>query len=298
MPSAELVIVAFVGLALLASVISSKTRTPYTLLLVLLGMLLATSSVSSILGVDLINDQLVGGGLFVVLVLPPLLFETTINMRAEAFASVSPPALLLATLGVVVTTLVRGVLLWRLAALPVYPAFLFAALIAPTDVATVLEIFKRVGVPEKLSTLLETEAVFNDATGILVFATLLASFNASGLSLAGASTQFLLQFGGGVLIGLAVAVGASMLHRLVSERMSEVILTIATVYGSYALARSVGASGLIAVAVTGLYYGNLVISREVDVTAQLVKSFWNVIAFIANTAAFLFIGLSTNIGEL
>ncbi len=101
------VIVAFVGLALLASVISSKTKTPYTLLLVLLGMILATSSVSSILGVDLIYEQLVGGGLFVVLVLPPLLFETMINIRAEAFTSVSRPALLLATLGVVVATLAR-----------------------------------------------------------------------------------------------------------------------------------------------------------------------------------------------
>ena len=298
MPAAEVVIVAFLGLALLASLISNRTRTPYTLLLVLIGMLLAASSTSSLLGVDLIKQQLEGGRLFVALVLPSLLFETMINIKTEEFASVSRPALLLATLGVVVATLVGGLLLWGIAALPIYPAFLFAALIAPTDVATVLEIFKRVGVPEKLATLLETEAVFNDATGILVFATLLASFNASGLSLAGASTQFLLQFGGGVLIGLAVAAGASMLHRLVSERMSEVILTIATVYGSYALARSVGASGLIAVAVTGLYYGNLVISREVDVTAQLIKSFWNVIAFIANTAAFLFIGLSTNIGEL
>src|SRR6267143_6146725 len=107
MPSAELVIVAFVGLALLASVISSKTRTPYTLLLVLLGMLLATTSASSFLGVDLISQQL-GGGLFVVLVLPPLLYETMINIRVEAFTSVSRPALLLATLGVVLATLVGG----------------------------------------------------------------------------------------------------------------------------------------------------------------------------------------------
>ncbi len=298
MPAAEVVIVAFLGLALLASLISNRTRTPYTLLLVLIGMLLAASSTSSLLGVDLIYQQLVGGRLFVALVLPSLLFETMINIKAEEFASVSRPALLLATLGVVVATVVGGLLLWGIAALPIYPAFLFAALIAPTDVATVLEIFKRVKVPEKLTTLLETEAVFNDATGIIVFATLLASFNVSGLSLAGASAQFLLQFGGGVLIGLAVAVGASMLQRLISERMTEVILTIATVYGSYALARSIGASGLIAVAVTGLYYGNKVISKEVDVSAQLVKSFWNVIAFIANTAAFLFIGLSTNIGEL
>ncbi|HLQ03586.1 MAG TPA: sodium:proton antiporter [Nitrososphaerales archaeon] len=298
MPSTEIVIVAFLGLALLASVISSKTRTPYTLLLVLLGMLLATSSASSILGVDLIYSQLVGGGLFVVLVLPPLLFETMMNIRVEAFTSVSRPALLLATLGVVVATLVGGVLLWRLAGIPIYPAFLFAALIAPTDVATVLEIFKRVGVPEKLATLLETEAVFNDATGILVFASILASFNSSGPSLAAASADFLLRFGGGLLVGLAVAMGASMLHRLVSERMSDLILTIATVYGSYAIAGAIGASGLIAVAVTGLYYGNTVISREVDVAAQFVKDFWKVLAYIANTLAFLVIGLSTNVGQL
>jgi Na+:H+ antiporter len=298
MPSIQLVIVGFLSIALLASIISSKTRTPYTVVLVLLGIILAASSASSLFGVNLIYDQLVGGSTFVVLVLPPLLFETMINIRVSAFTSVSRAALLLATLGVVVATLVGGVLLWTLAGLPIYSSFLFASLIAPTDVATVLEIFRRIGVPERLATLLETEAALNDATGILVFATILASFNVSGLSLAVASVNFLLRFGGGALIGLLVGVGASSLYRIVGGGMPELMLSIATVFGSYATADAVGASGLIAVAITGIYYGNMVISREVDLMAQMVKSFWNVLAYVANTIAFLFIGLSTNVTEL
>ncbi len=77
------------------------------------------------------------------------------SIKVEEFRAVSRPALLLATAGVLIANVVGGVILWRFAGLPTYGAFLFAALIAPTDVATVLEIFSRTKVPVRLATLME-----------------------------------------------------------------------------------------------------------------------------------------------
>lgn len=299
MPSTGIVITGFLGIALAASLVSRRTRTPYTVVLVLLGLGLAASSVSALIGVNLIYSQLIGGGLFVGLVLPPLLFESMMNVRPDEFRSVSRPSLLLATVGVVIATGICALLLWELGGIPLYSALLFATVIAPTDVATVMEIFRRVKVPSRLSTLMETEAAFNDATGIALFSVVLAGITASAHPLVDAVTGFMLQFGGGVLVGLGVSYGARYIHKLVSDPLSETILTIATVYGSYTLAANLQVSGLIAVAIAGLSYGSSHRTRRIQgEDSTMVTSFWTVLAFVANTLAFLYIGLSTNVNEL
>lgn len=299
MPSTELVITAFLGIALAASVVSRKTRTPYTVVLVIIGLVLAASSVSQYLGVDLLYDRFVGGGLFVGLVLPALLFETMMNLDANEFRRVLRPSLLLATVGTVIATLVVGYIMFLVAALTLFSAFLFAALISPTDAATVLEVFRRMTVPKSLSTMLETEATFNDATGVVVFTIILTSFSALGQSFFAALGQFAYVLGGGVIVGLAVAYGARMLSRVASEPLSQVVLTITAAYGSFALASAIGASGLIAVALTGIYFGNATMRERVPgATAEEVRAFWVILAFAANTLAFLFVGLSTNVVAL
>src|SRR6266704_288878 len=122
MPSFEIILSAFLAISLTASIISSRARAPYTIILVLFGVAIAGSSLSSILGVSLLYDSLVGGGLFVGLVLPPLLFETTMNIRFEEFRAVARPALRLATVGVVIATVVGGIFLWQIIQLPLLPS--------------------------------------------------------------------------------------------------------------------------------------------------------------------------------
>jgi len=298
LPSFEIILSAFLAISLTATIISSKARAPYTIILVLFGVAIAASSLSSVLGVSLLYDSLVGGGLFVGLVLPPLLFETTMNIRFEEFRAVARPALRLATVGVVIATVVGGIFLWQIIQLPLLPSFLFASIIAPTDTATVLEIFRRAKLPRKLSTLMETEAVFNDATGITIFTILLTSLDVR-LSLIDAAVSFALIFGGGVIVGLLVALGAHLLSRLVTDPMSETMITITTVYGSYTVASALGFSGIVAVAIAGLYYGNSTVRTWVlPQTTRTVRNFWRITAFIANSLAFLYIGLSTDLARI
>src|SRR5213594_1558001 len=299
MPSFEFIITAFLAISLTASIISSRTRTPYTIVLVLFGLAIAGSYLPSLLGVNLLYDSLIGGGLFVGLVLPPLLFETMMNIRYEDLRAVVRPALRLATVGVVIATIVGGLFLWQIAQLPLTSSFIFASLIAPTDTATVLEIFRRARLPRKLSTLMETEAAFNDATGISIFTMVITSFSVSQLSLFRAATSFVTILGGGVLVGLAVALGAHFLSRIVTDPMSETMITITAVYGSFTVAQALGVSGLVAVAVGGLYYGNSTLKTWVrPQTTRFVRNFWRIMAFIANSLAFLYIGLSTDLARI
>ena len=202
----------------------------------------------------------------------------------------------LATVGVVIATVVTGLILWQIVGLSVYVSFLFAALIAPTDVVTVLEVFRRVKVPAKLATLLDTEASFNDATAIIVFTIILSSVGLQQINIFSSLVTFGFTLGAGALIGLGVAFAGEVLSSLIEDRVAETILTIAVVYGSYAFASGIGASGLIAVAVAGLYFGNYTIRTAMEpATREAVQIFWQIAAFIGNSVAFLLIGFQANI---
>jgi CPA1 family monovalent cation:H+ antiporter len=262
------------------------------------------------------------------------------KVNYKEFKSVRISASLLATIGVVLATVVTGSLLTYIAHLPIAVAFTFAALIAPTDPAIVIEIFKRIQVPKQLSTLMEFEASFNDATGLIVFSSVIAlafasaastgnntisnspslaisspndsnSSNASGiipftppgstmnnLSFVSETEHFAVVFFGGATIGLAIAAATHRLHGLMNDPFSETALTVAAVFGSVVAANSLGLSGLVAVAVAGLYIGNITVKQEAYMSLKVrtsVLNFWEMIAFFANSAAFLYLGINMNI---
>lgn len=276
--------------------VSRKIRTPYTTLLVLVGLALSAVPGSIFSGIVSVFNGLVNGGLFIGLVLPPILFESIMSVKYSDFRAVYRPAVLLATVGVVISTLVVGVGLWKVVGIDPVASFFFAALISPTDVATVLEIFARVDVPSRLATLVEMESVFNDATGIAIFSIVVAAASEVTLKPFVALLSFTYVLGGGVLVGLAVSWGARQLQRHVEDSVTQVVLTLVTVYGAYGLANVLEASGLIAVAMTGLFYGNsMMLHYGSTRAAQTTSEFWKVFAFVANAVAFFFIGVSTNI---
>jgi monovalent cation:H+ antiporter, CPA1 family len=309
----ELVLTAFLVVMLVSQIVSLKARVPYTLVLVFAGIVIsvlptaqfmAHNSVTSALqgvvsDMKSVYTSLVGGGLFVGLVVPPLIFEAMMHVRASDLRAVIRPSILLATIGVVVATVVGGLVLWQLAGLSFSASFLFAAIVSPTDVVTVLEIFRRAKVPPQLATLMNTEAAFNDATALVIFTIVLSSVSASRVPLFSAVSFFGLTTLGGAFIGLAIALAARRISALTDDKIAETVLTVTAVYGSYVLATGLGVSGLIAVAVVGLYFGNVTMKATVDQAArETVVTFWEIAAFIGNSIAFLLIGFETNISSL
>lgn len=295
MPSVELTIAALLGIMVLASFLSIRAKVPYTLVLVFLGVALAASSISLFFQGGLIYKLFIENGLLVGLVVPPLIFEAMLHIRSADLKAVIRPSITLATIGVVIATVVGGIVLWKLVGLSPGVSFLFAAIIAPTDAATVLEVFKRARVPAKLRALMDTEAAFNDATAVLVFSIVLASITASNVSLLSSVGSFAFNVGGGLVVGLAIGFGAEIISSVISDRLSVTILTISAVYGSYALATAFGFSGLIAVAIVGLYFGSFTVRTAMSpATRESAMLFWEIAAFLANSIAFLSIGLSTS----
>ena len=108
---------------------------------------------------------------------------------------------------------------------------------------TVLEVFRRVKVPSQLATLLDTEAAFNDATAIVIFTIILSSIELQKIAVFNSLIDFGYGIGVGVLIGLGVAFIGEILSSLIDDKVAETILTIVVVYGAYAFASGVGASG-------------------------------------------------------
>jgi CPA1 family monovalent cation:H+ antiporter len=277
------------------------------------------------LGIMNIEQFRIDPKLIIDFVIPPLIFEAMMRVDYVEFKKIRISAMLLATAGVVIATLVGGYLLMYLAGLPFLVAFALSALLSPTDSVMVIDLFKKVKVPSLLANLMESEASFNDATGAIAFSSIIALALGTGSAILGSSSSlnaeintnenfglgshiisnllletelFVIEFFGGIAIGLAIAAAAHRLHKLMNDAFTEIALTVATVFGSTLLANSLGLSGLVAAAVAGLYFGNITIRKETIVSAKVrtsAFSFWEIIAFFASSAAFLYIGINTNI---
>ena len=268
----------FLAMIFAAAVISSRSKIPHTMILVGFGIAISFLDFSGLTITD-IKQFRIDPKLIINFIIPPLIFEAMMKVNYKEFKAVRISALLLATIGVVLATLIAGLLLIYVAGLAFSVAFTFAALIAPTDPAIVIEIFKKVKVPKQLSTLMEFEASFNDATGLIVFSSVTALTFAVAIASSGSSSNnlifsapaadianstatnnnpslnnlyfinqtehFAIVFLGGAVVGLAIAAITHRLHALMNDPFSETALTVATVFGSVAAANSLGLSGLV-----------------------------------------------------
>ena len=205
---------------------------------------------------------------------------------------------LLAVLGTSLSTAVVGGLMWWLLpwlGLPLSLSWclLFGALISPTDPIAVMGILKSAGAPKNLELVIAGESLFNDGVGVVIFSLLLGML-ASGTvpSLGEAATLLLHEAGGGLLFGALLGYIGFRLLRSIDHYQVEVLLTLATVMGGYALANWLHVSGPLAMVVAGLVIGNhgraLAMS---DTTRHHVDLFWELIDEILNAVLFVLIGL-------
>jgi CPA1 family monovalent cation:H+ antiporter len=227
-----------------------------------------------------------------------LLFAGALHLDLDDLARHRVTVAVLATAGVVLSTLIVGGLTWGLLAvlgIPARPVYclLFGALISPTDPVAVLALLKRLGAPKPLEVTIAGESLFNDGVGVVLFLGLLeVASGAQALDPARLTGLFLYEAVGGAAFGLAAGYLAYRLLRAVDDDQLEILLSVALVAGGYALADALHLSGPLAMVTAGLLIGNP--GRRFAMSARTVEHldrFWLLVEEVLNAVLFVLLGL-------
>src|SRR6201981_1359282 len=152
---------------------------------------------------DIFTELPVSSGIFIYVFLPLLVFEAGIATDVRRMLEDAAPILLLAVVATLVTTAVIGLALWPLAGVPLVACLLLGAVVATTDPAAVIAIFRDVGAPARLTRLVEGEALLNDAAAISLFAVLLGMIvSAREPDISSGAREFTVSFLGGAALGV------------------------------------------------------------------------------------------------
>src|SRR5882672_4191824 len=279
--------------AIFVAIIARRIHLPYTVGLVLTGVVLALARIDT--GIVLTHEFIFDG------ILPPLLFEAALCIHWSELRRDAVPVLTLATLGVVISAIVVAIGTASLLGWPFSSALVFGVLIAATDPVAVIAMFKDTGVKGRLRLLVESESLLNDGVAAVLFALVLASAQAaSGESTTAlqAVQALVVTAGGGTLVGLACGAAAIAMAGQTRDHLVETALTVIVAYGSFLLAEQLHTSGVLATVAAGLLMGNfgMLNARGQNASAfedrEFVMAFWEFAAFIANSLIFLLMGVT------
>jgi CPA1 family monovalent cation:H+ antiporter len=294
----EMILILLFSVAAAVAIAVRQVHMPYTVALVLAGLTLGILNVFT-------PPPLTKDLLFSVF-LPGLLFEAAFHIEFREFwrnrlaiTSLAVPgvAAAVALTSVILTPVVNTLHLeqnftWQY-------ALVFGALIAATDPIAVVAAFRSLGVPQRLSVLLDGESLLNDGTAIVFFMLSLSLVDGASITTGQLATDFLKIVGFGGLIGAAVGLAASQMIKQIDDAMIEITLTTIAAYGSFVTAEHFHFSGVIAVVVAGVICGNYGARTGMTPSTRVaVETFWEYVAFALNSIVFLLIGLEVHLDAL
>ncbi|KUL49262.1 MULTISPECIES: Na+/H+ antiporter [Streptomyces] len=268
-----------------AVVAGAARRTPVPAPLLLVGAGLVAAYVPGV------PDYHLDPHIVLPLILPPLLHTAALESSYLDLRANLRPVALLSVGYVLFATLAVGWLAYLLIPdLPLTAALVLGAVIAPPDAVAATAIARKVGLPSRITTILQGESLVNDATAITAYKVALAAAVGEGASWSGGVREFLVAAVGGVGVGLILMVPIHWLRTHLKESMLQNTLSLLIPFVAYAAAEQVGASGVLAVVVVALYLGHR--SWQVDFETRLQEAaVWRVVAFILESAVFALIGL-------
>ncbi len=230
-----------------------------------------------------------------------LLFAGALHVDLETLRQQKWIVAVTASIGVAISTVLVAAGFFWLAGAPLLIALVFGALISPTDPVAVLGILKSAQVPKSLEVKIAGESLFNDGVAYVLFLILVAlafgqaqgvDHGDSSLGAADVLQLFVVEVGGGAVLGGAAGWLVFQAMRRIDDYPLEVLLTLALVMGLYALASALHMSGPIAVVIAGLFIGNTGVRFGMsETTRQHVDAFWRLIDEVLNAVLFLLIGL-------
>lgn len=296
--TSESVFIVLFSIATAVALMVRRSRVPYTVALVVVGLVLG--------GLRVIEPPHLTKELLFTVFLPGLLFEAAFNLDARQFWTNRLAISSLAIPGVVVAIVLTGLMVTPvLRALELELAFtfeyglVFGALVAATDPIAVVGLFRTLNAPPRLATLIEGESLLNDGTAIVLLTLLLSYVGGSATSVGPLTIQFVTIVGGGAIVGGVIGFGASRVTSHVDDAMIEITITTIAAYSAFVIGEQLHFSGVIATVAAGMVCGNY--GREIGMSASTriaVDTFWEYVAFALNSIIFLLIGFEVRLSAL
>lgn len=283
-------VVALLSVAALAALVVARLRIPYSVTLVVLGLVAGALLPR---GTIEVTPELV-----LLVLVPGLVFEAALRLDLEHLRRTFGWIVLLAAPGVVISALIVALVLRAATGLPFELGMVVGAMVAATDPVAVIATFRRLGVSRRLATLVEGESLANDGTALVLFSATVAAISGGG-SVSETAEAIAIAVVTSIGIGLAAGWLASRLIALVDDLAIELTISIAAAYGTYLLADGLGQSGIIATVVAGVVIGTY--GRSVGLSPRALEALdvvWELIAFLLTAFAFLLVGLAISVGDL
>ena len=281
----EIFLVALAGLSVLvlAAMFSRRTGIAAPLLLLALGITVGLTPA--------LPDVELGPEVILVGVLPPLLYASSAQMPLVDLRRNIRMIVWLSVVMVILTALVVGTVVHLVfPQIPFALAVALGAVVSPTDAVAATAIGKRLGLPHRLMTVLEGESLFNDAAALVTLRTAVAALAAS-FSFWEAAGRFAWATVGGIAVGWLVGHAAVAVRSRLGDPVLTTTVSFAVPWISFFPAEEIGASGIIAVVVTGLVAGHRGRTRLTASERATEATTWASVNFVLENAVFLVMGM-------
>ncbi len=275
----------------LVGILAHRVNVPYTVALVLCGMLLGATGA--------IHGQALTPSLVLFVFLPGLLFEAAFHLHLDHLKRTFGAVVALAGPGLLITMGIVACMVHWVLGTDWAVSILLGAMVSATDPIAVLAVFRRLGVPKRLSTLVEGESLFNDGVALVVFSSALGVAVGGHFDAGQSVVAFLVAVAGGVVVGGTSGFVASRVTAHVDDHLVEMTLATALAYGTYLVSEFFGVSGVLATITAGLVFGNYGRARGMSTrTQEALDDLWEYAAFLLNSLVFLLLGAAFDISRL
>ncbi len=292
--SSVILIIAFLSIAVFSAVVMNKIKFPYTIGLVVVGILFGLLA-NYVPALEALRTVELSPEMILYIILPTLIFSAGIDIDITMLRKNLVPILILAVFTLLISiAIISGINL--LIPISLGGALIFGVLISATDPVAVIALFKEVGAPKRLMTLVDGESIFNDATAIVLFTIILGIFTGSdgeSVSILSGVVKFTVVLIGGIGIGALIGWAGSFVMRIgKDDLLLQITVSLIMAYVSFIVADKLHLSGVMSTLGAGLVFRirtEKVIHRT---NIETMEHFWDYFAFVANSFVFLLLGLT------